>query len=338
MKTTKDFLLLFFVCCTALNLSAQSPTITSAEFEVPGDSLIFQPCVHTNFNPGPSGANVTWDFSNLTPSGSPGRQYWVAPSSNLNGDSFPMANQSVISPIGSSGTYIVDGYYQLTNTAFSVRGYEDAEIEYYSDAEDFVRFPCSYNSSFVDSFHALIHPQGGGPIYPRLGAIQVSADGYGTLKLPDGTYTNVLRVKFVEKYKDDLGAFGAVQYTSVLYNWYKPGTKGVLLAYDSAWHTNSTARVILSYVRNTTHAGIDDQLTDASVQLYPNPADKVITLTVPDVVFDYSIADLNGKVMQAATTNYNSAKLNVADFASGLYFINLKTADGTIIVKKVIIN
>lgn len=336
MEKTYGFFAAMFLSLSAFS---QSPTITSAEFEVPGDSLVFQPCVNTNFNPGASGAGVTWDFSHLVSQGGVGVQYWVAPSANVNGDSFPTANQSVLTPIA-PGVFNVDGYYQLTPSVLSIRGYEVPDITYYYDAEDFMRFPCTYSNTFTDSFHATISPQGS-PSYFRLGAIQVHADGYGTLKLPTGTFTNVLRVKFVENYKDDLSSVGAgeVDYTSLEYNYYKAGVKGPLLAYDSAWYTNNAPNIILSYQKNLTGStGIND-LENSTISIYPNPAHHLITIASTEQNYECSITDLTGEVVINTQIARNATKqLNVEALAGGLYFINLKGDDGRVITKKLVIN
>jgi hypothetical protein len=339
MKTTNTVILLVILICSG-GVFAQAPTIHSSEFHVVGDSLVFQPCNADNFNPGSSGANVTWDFSHVIATGGHGVQYWVAPSANFNGDSFPAANQSILSPSGIPGVFTVDDYLQLTSSSLSIRGYEVPDITYYDDAEDFVRFPCTYTNAFTDSFHATISPDGS-PQYYRSGAISVQADGWGTLKLPTGNFTNVLRVKFVENYKDDLTSMGAgyVYYTSLLYNWYKPGVKGALLAYDSAWHTNSSGTKMLSYqpgLSGTT--GIEQGASLSSLRIYPNPADHVVTISSPEARYEYSFADLSGQVVASALINEGDTRIDISGFAKGMYLVSVKLSTGNTITQKLIVN
>jgi hypothetical protein len=336
MKKTYGFIVAMLL---SLGAFSQSPTITSAEFEVPGDSLVFQPVVSSNFNPGASGAGVTWDFSHLVSAGAGQVQYWVLPSANPNGDSFPAANQSILSPI-LPGVFNVDGYYQLTASVLAIRGYEVPDITYYYDAKDFMRFPCTYTNTFTDSFHATVSPQGS-PSYVRLGAIQVHADGYGTLKLPTGTFTNVLRVKFVENYKDDLSSLGAgeVDYYNLEYNYYKAGVKGPLLAYDSLKYTNTNPTVLLSYQKNLAGTNGIHDLESSAVHIYPNPAHHTVTIASAEANYDCTITDLNGEMVINTQVAKNANKqINVEALAGGLYFINLKADDGSTVTRKLVVN
>lgn len=336
----KNYIFLFILLAVGSRASAQVPAISASVENAPGDTLIFQPCVADNFNPGSSGAGVTWDFSHLTLSGNTGMQFYVAASSCLNGDSFPTANQNVQVPSAIPGINNIGEYLQSTASGIQIRGWEVPEITYYYDAEDFLRLPVTYNDSWVDSFHATISPDGS-PQYYRRGTISVQADGYGTLKLPTGTVTNVLRVKFIEDYVDDLSGMGAgvVHYTGLLYNWYTPGVKDAVLAYDSAWYTNSSPHKVLSYQPGApTTTDISEQGILSGVGVYPNPSSSIVTISAPVSVYDYTVSDLSGQVVMRHTATGAETRVDVSGLAGGLYLISVKCGDGSMATQKIVIN
>lgn len=62
--------------------------------------------------------------------------------------------------------------------------------------------------------------------------------------------------------------------------------------------------------------------------IYPNPATNeiVFQLPEPNSFYDFSITDLAGKtVMQQK--NYSGKSLNISQFPSGIYCLNIKKAD-----------
>ncbi len=336
----KNYIFLIAMLAGCWHGMAQAPTITTTVENTVGDTLYYQACVADNFNAGPSGAGVTWDFSHMTPTGTIGRQFYVAPSTCLNGDSFPTANINVQTPSAIQGVNNIGEYLQSSASGIQIRGWELPDITYYYDAEDFLRLPVTFNDSWVDSFHATISPDGS-PQYYRRGTISVQADGYGTLKLPTGTVTNVLRVRFVEDYVDDLSSLGAgvVHYTSLLYNWYTPGVKSAVMAYDSAWYTNSSPRKILSYNTNAPAVtGIKGESILSGIYVYPNPASGVVTISAPVSVYDYAISDLSGQVMLSNAATEQQTRINVSGLAGGLYLITVRGGDGGAVTHKMVIN
>ena len=81
--------------------------------------------------------------------------------------------------------------------------------------------------------------------------------------------------------------------------------------------------------------GVDEQLVEQDIRIYPNPA--VSTIHIDGVSNGTSIAvyDIIGRqVMQEAFRD----ELSVSHLSNGLYLLNITTAEGNIITKKIIVN
>jgi hypothetical protein len=107
---------LFALLHTAL--SAQ-PVIQQNDLLHVGDIVVTQPCTVTASQPGPAGANQTWDFSGLTPTSSLDTTYYIAPAGTPYAASYPASN---IVAFYSGNTY---GYYQIVNNELFYFGEKD---------------------------------------------------------------------------------------------------------------------------------------------------------------------------------------------------------------------
>lgn len=72
---------------------------------------------------------------------------------------------------------------------------------------------------------------------------------------------------------------------------------------------------------------------DAEFRIYPNPATSKIFIE-GDNLLDIKILNLSGQTIY----NCNSKEIDLSNFISGIYFVNIKTLDGRIIVRKLVKN
>jgi predicted carbohydrate-binding protein with CBM5 and CBM33 domain len=103
-------------------------------------------------------------------------------------------------------------------------------------------------------------------------------------------------------------------------------------------------RVILSNTCGDTKASAGTSLIvnfplavnelDAKVRIYPNPTNDVINIDLPITNFKVTLSDSKGSVM-LRTENKN--QISIKELPTGLYFLNVKTADGET-TKKVVKN
>lgn len=135
--------------------------------------------------PGPAGPDQVWDFSTLIPLPDTVTAWIVSPATHPLGAQFPTAN---LLEVHSNGKLIFVN--QTAGESFLV-GYEDTTDPYppqrYTDPMLLIKRPITYGMTVTDTF-ALEY-------VPGVGIVTVSGDAYGTLILPNRTYTNVLRVK-----------------------------------------------------------------------------------------------------------------------------------------------
>ncbi|MDX9751485.1 MAG: T9SS type A sorting domain-containing protein [Flavobacteriales bacterium] len=134
-------------------------------------------------DPSPDGADVTWDFSSLTLTMNVGSTTFMAPAGTPYAASHPTSNlaQAIVTPSGTTYNYFNLQPGQLDVLAEGVGG---ASPTVYTDPKTPFQFPFAYPDWFID-YYAY-----GGTNYSVSRAVM----GYGTVILPTGTYTNVLKV------------------------------------------------------------------------------------------------------------------------------------------------
>lgn len=201
------------------------PVITSAENNTIG--TVVRRLVCDPVSAGPGGAAQSWNFSNLTPTGDTIVAYNIAP---IPGHPFTGANlaQSNVS----DSTY---SHFEQTSNETILLGMLDssgnnASITY-DDGMLLMRRPFTYADTATDSFSFTTNFSGF-PVYAA-GGLAINADGYGTLYLPNDTFTNVLRVRIETHEQDSIDGIGNVFIDNVYYVWYSNLHSSPLLRVDS---------------------------------------------------------------------------------------------------------
>ena len=307
--------ILFF----SLSISIAQPTITATGINpVIGESITAVATTAT-ISPGNSGANQTWNLSAIT--GSSASTTVVAPSSTTNGSSFPNATVCYSSSLPT--------YYKTSSTAYQYCGVVNSGgvIQSFSNLEDFLRFPFTYTNSYTDAF-AMSYLSNGYMMY-RTGTITVTADGWGTLTTPNGTFSNILRVHLTENYQDSTNFSGVPFVTSVStdqYFWYKEGTHASLAAIVSATVQGITTTVS-SYITNP--VGINEMSrVVADYSISPNPASDKINLSFvldENKNVEMKIFNSLGEVVKIINNEYlvqgqNITQVDVSTLPNGVYF------------------
>ena len=177
----RHYLSVILLLLTVTAAHAQIPVLTSTSNPAIGDFYIAY--TTDTFAPGPGGAALTWNFDTLNQYGTD-TDHVAACSASPHCSDFP-----------GTGIYIYDSqnpgtstYFTTSATAVSLVGAYNSVPIPYDNYEDQLRFPCSYDSVFTDTFSANLTT--GGYTYRRTGTVTVRADAYGTLILPTATYTN----------------------------------------------------------------------------------------------------------------------------------------------------
>lgn len=325
--------ILLSITAVAASLSSiAQPTLTAANSNpVPGDKFYGVYCNTTGVSKGPSGAAVTWDFSTLT-AVDYDTMTFVACAGTAFCDTFPGSTVA----IDYGGDF---DYFKTDASGFYYVGYgATGGCAYYSDPFSQIVYPFTYNSTNVDTF-AMSQPSFATWYYGYDSAV---ADGYGTLILPSGTFTNVLRVRYTG-YSTDSFAFSlpaSVSHRkSEQYNWYMPGFHMPLLTmyYDTSG-TGSLELWDVEYFTTPALGVKNTKITSNDVTILPNPADGAshihlnmqtagnVQVTITDIVGRQVAAPLQ----QYAAKGITDINLDVAALPSGMYMVNIMTPGGAI--------
>ena len=304
-------------------VSKAQPVLTSAGINpVIGESFTF---INSNYiSPGNAGANQTWDLSSMSGTSS-GLTSVVAPSSTTNAASFPGSNVACNNP--TAGTV---NYYKTTSNAMQNYGVVSSVVIPYSEPEDIIRFPFAFNNTYSDAWTAQF--ANGGYTFYRKGTTTVTADGYGTLITPTSTYTNVMRVHFVQAYQDsaNVGMPYIITYNNDEYMWYKEGVHAQVALVCNL--TNSLGSPFTGGAYLDDGAEIND-VPDliSSPCIFPNPASNRLTLNFTlgeNKEADIKLFNAFGQQVETSLNidgikGSNTVQLDVAKLPEGIYFVQI---------------
>ncbi|MGZ3941612.1 MAG: T9SS type A sorting domain-containing protein, partial [Bacteroidia bacterium] len=249
----------------------------------------------SSVSPGSAGANQTWNFSglSLTPGGS---LNVVSPNSTPCASSFPSANWAENIPTPAVNYYVLSSS-QLEVVAENIpSACSGGSSITYSDTKIVLKFPMTYNSSFSDGY---VSSAGSG-------TVTTTYDGYGTLIVPTGTLTNVVRIKIVD------GSSTSYEWLTTGNPWYP-----AVLAQSNATILFSNPAVNVSEIKN-----------DIIFRMYPNPANDKLFIEAPvserQEVFVYNV---NGQMLLSKKISGNE-EIDLASVSEGVYSINIKNEKG----------
>ncbi len=333
----KTLLNLFLLGFIGLNSDGfAQPTLTAAGCN-PVLGYSTNSAYNAGFAQGAAGANQTWNFASIGNTGTVPAQYVTVAST-------PYASQfsnSNLAALG-GGAY---SYYNITNNAYTLNGVvspSSGTVIPYTNGEDILRFPFTFGNSYTDTWAATFTS---GVDFFRTGSTTVTADGYGTLITPNGTYTNTLRIHFVQNYQDSTD-FGNYTYVNDEYFWFKDGIKEFLAftsTLSSTFGGSTSTSTSGSYATGT--VGIEESQLSSSIALFPNPAQQTINLTIDDENISNAkvkiINQLGQDISPVEIVNFNAGnntQIDVAYLKNGIYSLQILLQDNSIINKRFTIN
>ena len=71
------------------------------------------------------------------------------------------------------------------------------------------------------------------------------------------------------------------------------------------------------------------------IAIYPNPVSDRLTVNIDPSIeaVSYQVLDVQGKVIQTGNLSTTNSQIEVAGYAQGIYFLNLKTAQESLSLK-----
>lgn len=83
-----------------------------------------------------------------------------------------------------------------------------------------------------------------------------------------------------------------------------------------------------------TSIGIEENSLTNFVSVYPNPVNDVLTInSTSDAALNYTILDVNGKVMTEATTLVSSLTVSTINWNQGVYFVRFSSENGEAVLR-----
>ncbi len=320
--------------------SIAQPTITGPGVNfIIGETLITYNGAYVS--PGSSGTNQTWDLTSISSTSTLSCNF-VAPSSTSYGGSFPNANIAAATTNSSN-----IGYYLLNSSVMQNNGSRGNNITLaYSDPEDLLRYPMTYNKTFSDTWSTQFVNQS--YLYYREGTTTVTADGYGTLITPEGTFQDVLRVHILQSYQDstylDYDPF-IITYTNSQYLWYKEGIHFQLASIYTL--TSSFGQTYSGASWSDNNVGIENYSNlITSCSLYPNPVSNNLNIDlslVKNQDLEINIINSIGQTINKSglikgNIGDNSINLNLENLPEGIYLALISSEGKNILTQRIIIS
>ena len=260
-----------------------------------------------------TGNGVTWDFIDSLSGGQATTVDWVNPSN----PEFPDANLS-LQLGGDFSVFFSSNDDSLEQLGASASGQNIA----YDDGATYFEYPVNLSDSNTDPFS--LTAQG----FTLGGDAVTTYDGFGTLILPDGSYTDVFRVYS----NQDFSAQGPfpVSGSVDIYYWFETSTKRNLLTIVGI--ESPILNQDLAVYKSDDATSAEDKLDVASLNLFPNPANGSTTLlytleTAADARL--SIRNVAGQEVRAQhlgnlQPGTQEAKLDVSNLTPGMYIVSLE--------------
>lgn len=364
----KKYLLILFISAFALSVSAQI-SITYTNMPNVSDTIR---CSNANLSSVGdytiTGANNTWNFSTLIPSGQALRDFKPVSQtpygiysvfvSSLNGaigekvtDTLKIPN---IPGILSQSITITDVYNfyknQISNFSNSALGLKINAIPVpnsFSDKDELYVFPLNYTDIDTTTFkfstisNTLIPFQ-----YKKQGYRVTQADGWGSITTPYGT-ANCLRVVTTQYSQDSVKGSLSVSGIPVpinigfpnyvrSYQWLTLGEKIPYLEVSgNLIGTNFTPTRAQYRDTPRTFVGIKEETQLLALSIFPNPSTGQLTIitTKNSSAVKAELIDLKGKIVMSSDFINNSDivnqhQLDVSNLAKGLYILNLSNSAG----------
>jgi hypothetical protein len=301
----------------------------------------------SGISPGTSGANQTWDLSNGFGAGGSDVLAFIAPASLPDGlgDYFPMSDVAIyFEDEDSTATFFkseTDGFYIDGIASNSV--WVEPPFNYidYDPDNLFIPFNFSFPEVRTNVSRSVITIDGGVPVQFRSTITSThTADGYGTVITPAGTFNNVLRMESsvvsVDSVFADTNLDGVFEFieteepgpAEVSY-FFLQNAEPLLVATMDLQEDQSTVGYFSYIVAGT--SGIDENYKEPRIVIYPNPSQgnlSILTEWIGET--SIRISNLDGKVFyrEEFISNGSSYDISLEGISSGIYLIEIHTEEG----------
>jgi hypothetical protein len=294
-----------------------------------------------------SASAQTWDYSagfNIAYSAATS---FVAPGSNPGASSFPNSNLASDQGGGNWG-YLISGSTGLfVDGAYVSAQGVTAALDFMPNAPQ-LPTPFTYGNTTTVTYTATGNTTYNGifPVVINHHAVRtVTADAFGSITTPTGTYSNTLRVVTHEIRYDSISVSGTNQFnqydTTTNYSWYQNSQDALIMSIDQNTAGATTKAEYLQTFSNAVNAIKNNEL---ATNLYPNPTSTLTYLSYENATsskVSANIFDVTGKHVATILSNQQQAAgkqtlaidINNLQLAQGLYMVQLTVNGATKTIK-----
>jgi hypothetical protein len=322
-------------------------TLTDQHFSGPAESYIFSTLTDPAIDYATTGANYTWDFSDMIPQDQ--RGLVTRPTSQLSGFSVLMFgsfapapykasyfNETTDLPLDQASAFLpiqIDELNQFTknaSNAITSIGYELVSngqgLGFRSDTiETRYALPMTYGNNYESRGYTSLDLN---PIYDlkwkQYRHRVTNVDGWGTVKTPFGQF-DALRIHHV------IDEFDSIYFTVQGFGMWLPIP--VPLTHEYEWRSTSDKEAIMKI--RTNEIGGNETVTaieyrdnfnglglvesGMNVSFYPNPVINELHVSTPELASAFFIVDNSGRILNRITVTSKDQVVDVSELASGTY-------------------
>jgi len=321
----KTILLCLFLAST-ITAFAQ-PTLTkTANAPVAGDIFYGYSIDTAGVDSGAAGPSITWDMSTVVKIDSD-TTFFLNCAATPYCDSFPGSN--IVMRMDGDYTYGVSG----TNGVEMTGAYSDGDYIHFTDPRTMLAYPFTYGSTFKDTSGMTFSIMGFDIFFKTFNT--VTADAWGTLKLPNGIFSNVLRIQTTTIQQDSSFFMGMPQVNrseTKSYSWFAAGIHTPLATLD--YDTTGTGTWYLSYAKYykatppPPPTRVGEMAGGSGITVYPNPASGSVNINFGEnrERTTVSVLDITGReVLSTVAEHSNNVRLPLNDIPNGTYMLRIAT-------------
>lgn len=342
--------LLFSLGIIGTSFTAVNAQITITMADVAGITTVINSANDTlpTVNPGPAGANVTWNFSSLqTNLPSPDTMIFTNPFWTPNQAAFPTSNLAIQNGAnGNNGTI----YTIISGGSFKIIG-QNGDFGIgpinvsMNPQETIINFPATYNTTFNST--SGIDFRTAFSSFPidsvRLKEVKTKTsrmDAWGTITTPLLSNQSCLRQRNWQHTIDTIWVhdvissgwqiFQTTDDTTINFSWWANGIGFPLVQMDSVSYSPYVQNA--SWLMATPVNGVNEYSSVMNTSVYPNPAVNVINVDVTGLNASYiHIMDISGREIEKFNVNNDIEILHVDQFAAGAYLFSVTNKAGEMI-------
>lgn len=121
-------------------------------------------------------------------------------------------------------------------------------------------------------------------------------------------------------------------FSETYYSFISPSDGGLVMTIYPFMDEFENVEWDVAYLLSNTITSIEQTTKIKEVELYPNPASSILTITTPTTENQIiHISDVSGKIVRSINTgSQTSVTIDIQDLAKGMYFVNLSDNLGNI--------